>query len=89
MITIKLTDAQQSALECGMLTEDDDPLLFAAWSEDGTHLRFSENDLPLVLAELIDLVNAEDAANNGNPDAGNRGARLALNNLYSKVKALR
>jgi len=89
VIVIKLTDAQQSALECGLVTEEDDPLVFAAWSGDGSHLRFAKDDLPALLSELIELVNAEDAANNNQPDTGNLGARRALQNLCTKVMAQR
>ncbi len=90
MITLKLTPAQVSALECAGLGYDSEPLTHAAW--DGGHkltLPKGKTAREELASEINELSNSEDALaqeKRGTECApGARGAALALANLYLKV----
>jgi hypothetical protein len=89
MISILLTTAQRSALECAGLDRDDEeerPLL-DAWK--GARLQFDAKDRDAVWTAVTLCANAEDGAAEtlDAPDMvrSARGAALALCNLARKV----
>lgn len=91
MITIWLTDAQVSALECSGVEEEPkdhiDQVVSRAWDMDV--LRFMPESQEELFAALTELSNAEDAQAQQETDnqarAQARGAAKALQNLASKV----
>lgn len=87
----RLTSAQQSALECALLDDEDTPVLLAAWDGQGALFLDAANVAPLV-RELIDLTNseddiAEDRSRDPAERSGARGARTALQNLSTRLLA--
>lgn len=101
VVTIRLTTAQRSALECAGLDmiadSDTDPewrgliAVAAAWS--GNDFDVTPDTINAVMVGLTDLQNNEDATADNIGDADCRrkalGARTALENLSEKVAALR
>lgn len=90
-VTLRLTSAQQSALECAALDDEDSPVLLAAWDGQGS-LGLDAADARALLRELIDLTNseddiAEDRTRDPEERSGARGARLALQNLSTRLLA--
>lgn len=95
MATIKLTSAQQSALEVAGVAVDPDEgqePLARAW-DGGRLLRFEEIDRMAILKALWEESNAqdwlaEDKRNGQGQDERRmaRGARTALSNLADKVR---
>jgi hypothetical protein len=63
--TIRLTEAQQSALECRR--EALDPVLAAAW-DGARRLTVTPETRDALFSELTDAANAEDADAEQNPD---------------------
>jgi hypothetical protein len=91
-VTIRLTPAQRSALECAGLdmAEADEPGLLAlrdAWSADT--LTVTSDTYAAVLDGLTDRCNAEDAQADEQHDAKARGACTALCNLSARLIRLR
>lgn len=91
LVTLHLTPAQQSALECAALDDEDSPVLLAAWDGQGS-LALDAADERALLCELIDLTNseddiAEDRTRDPEERSGARGARLALQNLSTRLLA--
>lgn len=58
MITIKLSEAQKSAVECRDWSEE--PFMRAAW-DGGYRIRIDPEDATHLLSEVIDAANTEDA----------------------------
>ena len=90
-ITLHLTPAQQSALECAALDDADSPILLAAWDGQGS-LALDAANARALLRELIDLTNseddiAEDRTRDPEERSGARGARMALQNLSTRLLA--
>lgn len=90
-VTLHLTSAQQSALECAALDDEDSPVLLAAWDGQGS-LALDATDARALLRELIDLTNseddiAEDRLRDPEERSGARGARRALQNLSTRLLA--
>lgn len=91
LVVLRLTSAQQSALECALLDDEDTPVLLAAWDGQGALFLDAANVAPLV-RELIDLTNseddiAEDRSRDPAERSGARGARTALQNLSTRLLA--
>ena len=89
LVILHLTPAQQSALECAALDDEDSPILLTAWDGQGSLSLDATNARALCL-ELIDLTNSEDAlAEDRRRDpaerSGARGARMALQNLSTRL----
>jgi hypothetical protein len=98
VVTIRLTPAQRSALECAGLDLPDDQLndgelaVRYAWNRNDFDVR--EDTIDAVMDGLTDLCNAEDAIATEQGDGTvmgrkARGACEALCNLSRKVQALR
>jgi hypothetical protein len=87
MITIRLTEAELSALECAGLGEFDDndrsAVIIQAWQ--GRSLAFDEADRDALWTLINDLSNSEDESNDRKPDAYARRASRALARLASMV----
>lgn len=91
LVILHLTPAQQSALECAALDDEDSPILLTAWDGQGSLSLDATNARALCL-ELIDLTNSEnDIAEDRRRDpaerSGSRGARMALQNLSTRLLA--
>lgn len=91
--TIRLTDAQRSALECAglELTEPDEAGLLAlreAW--DGRNeIDVTADTLEAILDGLTDRINAEDALAEEEHNLAARNACRALENLSRRICQLR
>jgi hypothetical protein len=88
-ITVRLTSAQRSALECRPMDEEDTPLLCRTWY--GGHLRFRPADADALIREIHEESNAEDgqAEQRGMDRESAKFARAAcraLSNLAAKVR---
>ena len=91
LVILRLTAAQQSALECAALDSDDSPVLLAAWDGQGS-LAIDAANVDALVRELIDLTNseddiAEDRTRDPEERSGARGARLALQNLSTRLRS--
>ena len=91
LVILHLTPAQQSALECAALDDEDSPILLTAWDGQGS-LSLEAANARGLLRELIDLTNSEDdIAEDRRRDpaerSGARGARMALQNLSTRLLA--
>lgn len=93
MIRLKLTSAQESALECRGLDwqlDAGERLLSRSWS--GSWLEFGPEDREELASAICEASNAEDAASEEHAREGEkelarlaRGAAVALGNLQLKV----
>ena len=88
--TIRLTDAQQSALEVSGLNEADDPAnefpaIRAAWDDGKRTLTITAANLEAITSELIDLSNRQDAQAEEQDDPFARRAARTLSMLTDKV----
>lgn len=91
LVILRLTSAQQSALECAALDDDDSPILLAAWDGQGS-IFLDATSVDALVRELIDLTNseddiAEDRTRDPAERSGARGARLALQNLSTRLRS--
>lgn len=91
LVTLRLTSAQQSALVCAALDDEDSPVLLAAWDGQGS-LALDADRIQALRSELVDLTNSEDdIAEDRRRDpaerSGARGARTALQNLSTRLLA--
>jgi hypothetical protein len=90
MLRIRLSESQQSALECSGIDIFDDSKVFAAWSSDRRWLECRDADRDAIAAELNELSNSEDAmAEDRSRDAIQRRfarrAAASLAVLFGKV----
>lgn len=91
-VTVKLTLAQRSALECAGLDidgcdEDEDAqqsMLLASWH--GNVITFEPLNREIILRAITVCENSEDHFAFHHGDRGARGARTALSNLYTKIR---
>lgn len=93
MIRVKLTSAQESALECAGLDFrgfEEERVVWKAWN--GSWLEFAPEDREALASALCELSNAEDACAERLAAEGEkvlakltRGAAVALGNLQLKV----
>ena len=88
-MTVRLTPAQQSALECADICDDETPVLVRTWH--GGRLRFLPADANALASEITEAANSEDGQaeeRRTDPETARdcRAACRALTNLAAKVR---